>query len=136
MPKQRTAQSPFKRAGLHRVECSCGNYTYSTVAALERYGLLTCPCGDRFEPTELEVAFILGLDDATVVREYQRRTAGSEMAQARGVGSWQRAAERVTAGTLQPMSVKTATDMRAERRARARSNRLSAIRPAAAPMPF
>jgi hypothetical protein len=32
---------PFKRAGLHKLECSCGNYAYATVAALEAHGL---PC--------------------------------------------------------------------------------------------
>jgi hypothetical protein len=127
---------PFKRAGLHKLECGCGNYTYSAVAALERYGLPDCRCGQPFEPTELELAFMLGLDNADVVREYQRRTVGSEMAQARGVGSWQRTSERLAAGTLRPMSVKTAEAMRAERRDRARSNRLQAIRPAAEPMPF
>jgi hypothetical protein len=46
------------------------------------------------------------------------------------------AQRRHAAGTLNPMSVKAADEMRAERRERARSNRLSAIMPKPEPMPF
>src|SRR4051812_35150397 len=60
---------PFKRSGLHRLECSCGNYTYSTLAALERFGLPVCPCGARFVPDRLEVAMILDVD-CPAVDEY------------------------------------------------------------------
>lgn len=126
----------FSRKGLHKLECGCGNSTYSTVAQLERHGLPVCPCGERFLPDEVELAFLLGLTDAPAVVEYQRRVQGAEMAQARGVGSWSRAAARVAEGSLNPMSVKVAADMRAERRLRARENRLQALRPAAEPMPF
>jgi hypothetical protein len=37
---------------------------------------------------------------------------------------------------MNPMSVKAADEMRAERRERARSNRLSAIMPKPEPLPF
>jgi hypothetical protein len=74
---------PFKRAGLHRLACFCGNYAYGTVAALERHGLPVCPCGERLEPERLELALELGLDELPVVREFYRRTHRKTMAQSR-----------------------------------------------------
>jgi hypothetical protein len=129
----------FKRGGLHKVECpGCGAFAYTTVPQLERHGLPVCRCGEDFVPDELEVAFLLGLEDAPVVEEWRRRTRNSELAQCRAVG-WERAAERHAAGTLAPMDVKHADEMRQERRLMARKRRLAALRPvplASDPIPF
>jgi hypothetical protein len=70
-----------------------------------------------------------------VVAEFEQRTHRSGLAQQRRIG-WMEAQRRHAAGTLNPMSVKAADEMRAERRERARSNRLSAIMPKPEPMPF
>jgi hypothetical protein len=56
---------PFKRAGLHRLECpDCPCYGYFTVAMLEAAGELPAcfavGCGARMMPTELELAVLLG----------------------------------------------------------------------------
>ena len=54
------AEKKFSRKGLHRVECpACPGYAYGTVANLETVGLPLCACGERLQPTELELAFIL-----------------------------------------------------------------------------
>jgi hypothetical protein len=126
----------FKRSGLHKLECrDCAAYVYATVAQLEAHGMPVCPCGAAYVPDELELAFLLGLYDAPVVAEFEQRTHRSELAQQRRIG-WMEAQRRHAAGTLNPMSVKAADEMRAERRARARSNRLSAIMPKPEPLPF
>lgn len=68
--------APFKRTGLHRLECeACPNYVYATVAALETHGLGRCPCGEPFWPAVLELAMHLGADDAPVVAEFRQRVA-------------------------------------------------------------
>jgi hypothetical protein len=66
---------PFKRAGLHRLECpDCPCYGYFTVAMLEAAGELPAcfavGCGARMMPTELELAVLLDVD-APVVREFE-----------------------------------------------------------------
>lgn len=74
--------SPFKRTGLHRLECdACPNYVYATVAALETHGLGHCGCGGTFRPARLELALLLGLDDCPVIAEYHDRVAGFQRGQ-------------------------------------------------------
>jgi hypothetical protein len=128
---------PFTRAGLHKVAChDCGHYTYEAVAQLERRGLLPCPdCGVRMVPDELELALLLGLEDLPIVREWQRIAANKEASQRRSLG-WNEAAARHSAGTLASMEQAAADEMRADRRARCRSNRLQALLPVAEPLPF
>jgi hypothetical protein len=105
---------PFKRAGLHRLECpDCGCYGYYTVAMLEDAGCPDCwrpDCGGQLAPDELELAMLLGVDSPAVA-EYELEC--QSIAQSI-------AAERVSV----------------RRRERARSNRLSALRPVPEAMPF
>jgi hypothetical protein len=138
----RKGPAPFKRGGLHRLECpDCPCYGYFTVAMLEDAGLPGCfraGCGATMMPAELELAFLLGADNAPVVEEWRRRTANSELAQCRSLG-WERAAERHAAGTLNRMDAKHADEMRQERRLMARERRLAALRPvplSSDPIPF
>jgi hypothetical protein len=128
---------PFKRAGLHKLVCrDCGGYVYAAVAQLERHGLPVCPeCGEAYDADELELALLLGLDDSPIVAAWRDLTARKELSQCRSVG-WEHAAERHASGTLNRMDTRAADEMRAERRERARSNRLQALRPAAEAMPF
>jgi hypothetical protein len=59
---------PFSRKGLHRLECLCGAYLYSTVANVELRGLPTCACGERFTPARRELAELLGVPCAAIVQ--------------------------------------------------------------------
>lgn len=116
------------RRGLHRLECGCGGYVYATVSALERFGLPSCPCGERFEPERVDVAMILGLEDCAAVLEF-RREASSVMH-----GQAPRAIRY--GGAVRDPELVAAERVEKRRRERARSNRLGALRPAAEPMPF
>jgi hypothetical protein len=129
MPGKRTPRS-FKRGGLHKLACFCGNYTYGTVAALERYGLPTCGCGERLEPERLELALLLDLD-LPVVREYRRRAHRKTMAQSAH-------ARRPCADSsgFASMEMRALAEISAEQRAQARARRLNALLPAAEPLPF
>jgi hypothetical protein len=68
---ERTTQRPFSRKGLHRIECECGHYLYTTVAAVETFGLPTCPCGRQFVPARRELATIIGATSAPCLVEFQ-----------------------------------------------------------------
>jgi hypothetical protein len=59
---------PFSRKGLHRIECVCGAYLYTTVAAAEDFGLPRCACGERLAPERREFAEILGVPCAAIVQ--------------------------------------------------------------------
>lgn len=72
---------PFKRTGLHRLECeACPGYVYATVAALEAHGLPRCGCGARVMPARLELGLLLGLRDG-IVADYHERVAGFQRGQ-------------------------------------------------------
>lgn len=117
----------FKRSGLHRLECDCGGYVYATVAALEAHGLPVCPCGAAYAPSEVELAFLLGLYDCDAVREYHSVLARKMHGQApHGIRGRQ----------LEPAESKALAEVVARRAEWARENRLRALRPAAQPMPF
>lgn len=118
---------PFKRSGLHRLECVCGAYTYSTVACLEGHGVPSCGCGEQFAPDEVELAFLLGLEDAPSVAEYRAELSSVMHGQA---SHGQRGRQ------LRPAESVAAERVSTRRRERARSNRLRAIMPVAEPMPF
>src|SRR5690348_7078503 len=69
-----TAAKKFSRKGLHRLECpGCPGYAYGTVANLETVGLPRCACGETLQPTELELAMILGADESRPMVDYQRQ---------------------------------------------------------------
>ena len=124
---QRKATS-FKRSGLHRLECrGCEAYTYSTVACLERHGLPACGCGERFLPGRVELAALLGLDDAPAMVEYQRELSRVMHGQA---------SHGRRGRVLRDPSSIAAERVEKRRREVARSNRLNALRPAVEPMPF
>jgi hypothetical protein len=64
---------PFSRKGLHRLECQlCDGFAYGTVANLESIGLPRCACGETLQPTELELAMLLGADDSRPMIAYMR----------------------------------------------------------------
>lgn len=72
------APRPFKRAGLHRLECACGNYAYATVAACETHGRPWCgSCQAPMMPVELELCAILEVRDAPVVLEAEQAMAAA-----------------------------------------------------------
>lgn len=67
---------PFTREGLHRLECECGAYVYATVAMLERYGLPSCPCGERLTPARRELAELLGVSCPAITEFETARALG------------------------------------------------------------
>jgi hypothetical protein len=126
---------PFKRAGLHRLECpDCPCYGYFTVAMLERLpGLPAClaaHCPGTLVPAELELAMLLGAECA-VVDEYRREVLSAQHGQAGASGC----GRRDTSGWRTPELI-AAMRVESRRRDVARSNRLAAIAPVPTPMPF
>jgi hypothetical protein len=118
---------PFRRSGLHKLECDCGGYVYATVAQLELRGLPCCGCGERFVPERLELAELLGLMDAPAVAEYRRELSGVLHGQA---SHGRRGRE------LRPAELVAAERVERRRRELARKRRLTAILPVPEPMPF
>lgn len=128
---------PFKRTGLHRLNCPmCPGYAYGTVANLESVGLPACACGETLQPERIELAIMLGLEDAPVVLAWQSMTADKVQSQTRSVGGWQKALQRQGAGTLNRMDVSALEEIRAEQAAAARKRRIAAIMPTPEPLPF
>jgi hypothetical protein len=65
--------SKFSRKGVHKLECPmCDGAVYATVAVLESRGLPSCWCGETLQPTELELAMILGADESRPMMTYMR----------------------------------------------------------------
>lgn len=119
---------PFKRSGLHRLECpACPGYTYATVAMLETVGIPACACGAAFTPDRLELCELLGLEDAPAVLEFSSACHSIAHGQASHVarGRKVRAVEAVALERVE-----------SNRAAAARQRRLNALRPALEPMPF
>lgn len=124
--KRRAAAPANKRRGLRRVECeSCAAAVYLTFAQAELHGLPRCACGGAFTPDDVELAMALGLEDAPVVVEYRRKLSSVMHGQA-WTGNY---------GVQAPDNAAHAYVER-NRRERARSNRLGALKPAPEPMPF
>lgn len=129
---------PFKRAGLHRLECpDCQCYGYFTVAMLERAGELpVCfarGCSAIMLPAELELALLLDVD-CPATAEYQAEMERVQSGQARRCGYGH-------AQSVDPSRWRDAADVAAERVAKrrretARARRIQALRPAPKPMPF
>jgi hypothetical protein len=130
--------SPFKRTGLHRLECSsCTGYTYSTVSQLETVGMPSCACGEAFTPDRLELAMLLGLEDAPVALEYFAKVASVEHGQAGPGRSLKLESRRTAAGRqLSDPSTLAAAHVERNRAAAARKRRLGALAPAVEAMPF
>lgn len=126
------AVKPFSRKGLHRLEClDCPGYAYGTVACLEAVGLPSCACGGRLVPERLELALMLGVEDAPIVAEYMARTARKE--------SGQYPASRrpcQSSGALADMGARAAAEIVAEQRLQSRQRRLSALMPTPEVLPF
>ena len=123
------APKPFSRQGLHRLECDCGAYTYATVANLEAHGLPLCRCGGEHLPDRLELAQLLGLEDAPVVLEYERACNSVSHGQA-GPGR-----HRIMPNFRAPELIASERVER-NRATAARKRRLNALKPALEPMPF
>lgn len=123
----KTTPRPFKRSGLHKLECDCGGYVYATVAQLERYGLPSCGCGERLLPERLELAALLGLEDAPAVAEYRRELSSVLHGQA---SHGRRGRE------LRPAETIAAERVERRRSNAARERRISALAPAAEALPF
>jgi hypothetical protein len=127
---------PFSRSGLHRLECSCGNYTYSTVAPIETYGMPMCArCSAPFEPARLELALLLGLDDAPVLAAFMDRTEDKDASQLRRLGR-KGVDRKLAAGTLNSMTARAFDEIVAEQRQQSRERRLNALTPTVEAMPF
>ena len=130
----------FTRKGLHRLDCAaCPNYTYSTVAALERHGLPSCPCGSRFEPSKVELALELGLsaDECPIVAAYFAKVSSVMHGQEPALASLRLQAARAAKGTeLESPELVALADFRKYEAGRARKRQLAALRPAAEPMAF
>jgi hypothetical protein len=131
------AAKPWTRGGLHRLECpDCPCYGYFTVATLEAAGELPAcfvgGCGERMVPTELELAMLLGVD-APVVEAYTLECQSIAHGQAFAVGHGH---GRNAAHRLETPELKAAERVAKRRRDAALSNRLGALKPVAAPIPF
>jgi hypothetical protein len=117
----------FKRSGLHKLECECGGYVYATVAQLEQRGLPSCGCGERFVPERLELAELLGVEDAPAVAEYRAELSSVLRGQA---------SHGIRGRELRPAELVAFERVEQRRRERARSNRLTALLPVAEALPF
>lgn len=84
-PKQ-DAPRPFKRTGLHRLNCPmCSGYTYATLGNLElmlsMHGRLPgCACGEQLEPDRVELADALDMPHP-LLEEWRQRWANKLTAQ-------------------------------------------------------
>jgi hypothetical protein len=112
----------FKRAGLHKLECPmCPAYVYATVAGLEANGQPLCSCGETFQPTELDLAMILGASESRPMVNYMREcnsVAKGQAAHGRAGRTLKRTPEEVAAERVE-----------AERRSHAVYRQLAAILP-------
>lgn len=92
---------PFSRKGLHKLECQvCDGFLYATVAMLEAKGLPPCWCGSPLQPTELDLAMILGAEESRPLVEYRRecnRVAKGQAPHGRAGRELKRTPEQVAA---------------------------------------
>lgn len=127
MPRHavKTTRKPFKRAGLHKLECpspDCSGYAYSTVSQLETVGRPLCACGATFEPATFELAALLGLEDHPTIIDYRRRADRKARAQGPAL---KRPCQ--SASDLASMDERAALELIAEERADARARRVAAL---------
>lgn len=94
---------PFSRKGLHRLECACGAYLYSTVANVEQRGLPSCACGERFVPARRELAEILGVPCVAIVQLETAKALGLSEAEAK---KWVEAQRREAAKERQSIALR------------------------------
>lgn len=124
---------PFRRAGLHRLECPlCPCYGYFTVAMLERAEQLpacfTRGCAGQLLPVEVELAELLGLEDCAAVDEYRREVESIWHGQ-------ESHAHRLDRNLRDPHDLAMSRIVK-RRRDDARKRRVTALKPATEPMPF
>jgi hypothetical protein len=100
-------------------------------ACLETVGQPSCPCGETLQPTELELAFILGAEDSRPMVEYLRKCNSVAKGQA-GPGS----AHLADTSHYESPEEQAAKFVEKSRRQSARARRLAALLPAPQPMPF
>lgn len=126
----RIKSTGFRRSGLHRLSCgdvTCDGYVYATVAQCEQ-GLPSCRCGAAFVPVEVELAEMLGVEDAPAVDEYRREVESIWHGQASH-------AHRLDRRLNDPHELAMSRIVK-RRSVDARKRRVSALMPAAEPMPF
>lgn len=109
----------------------CPGYAYGTVANLETVGLPRCACGETLQPTELELAMLLGADDAPVMLEWNDRTERKLMGQKPALVRQSRGASV----KLDDMGERAMREIVSERRERAR-RRNAAVRRVPEAIPF
>jgi hypothetical protein len=131
----------FKRSGLHRLECPmCSCYGYFTVAMLEDVGLPECfrkGCGETMQPAKIELAMMLGADDAPIMHEYEAKVQSVAKGQAPHYAKGRELESpefRALYGN--PKDRKREPGLIAIQRSNARQRRIMALMPAPEPMAF
>lgn len=121
----------FKRSGLHRLTCeACPTYGYFTVATLEDAGLPTCwreGCGATLQPERIELALLIGADDAPVMSAYRAKVGSVAHGQA---------SHYAKGRALESPEFRAVESISREQRKAARARRIAAILPTPEPMPF
>lgn len=121
----------FKRTGLHRLTCTaCPTYGYFTVAMLEQAGLPRCwrdGCGETLMPDRIEVALLLGVDDAPVMAAYRAKVGSVAHGQA---------SHYAKGRELESPEFRAIESISREQRKAARERRIAAILPTPEPLPF
>jgi hypothetical protein len=118
----------FKRSGLHRLECeSCDGYGYFTVAQLEAKGMPACWCGERLVPQRVELALMLGVEDAPIMAAYRAKVSSVAHGQA---------SHYAKGRELESPEFRAVESISRDQRRAARARRIAAILPTPEPMPF
>lgn len=132
-------RKPFSRKGLHRLECgSCDGFLYATIATLEARGLPRCGwCQDTMHPTMLEVALMIGDDNAPAMSAYREKVSSVAHGQAhtgRDPKSMESPEFRALFGDVKRPD--RDPGLIAQQRADMRRRKIAALLPTPAPMPF
>lgn len=123
-------RKPFKRGGLHRLECDrCSFYAYATIAALEAHSCPRCSCGGDMYPDEVELCGLLELDNAPAMLEYRAAVESVWHGQ-------EPHGKRLGGANLRDPHTVAMSRVVANRSSAARKRRLDALKPAEPPMPF
>lgn len=121
----------FKRTGLHRLECPvCSCYGYFTVAMLEDVGLPRCfrdGCGETLQPARIELALMLGAEDAPIYHAYAAKVGSVAHGQA---------SHYMKGRECESPEYRAIESISREQRKAARQRRIAAILPVPEPMPF
>ncbi len=121
----------FKRGGLHRLTCThCPTYAYMTVAMLEDAGLPRCwrdGCAGTLQPDRVELALLIGAEDAPVMSAYRAKVSSVAHGQA---------SHYMRGRAVESPEFRAVESISREQRQEARKRRLAALLPTPEPMPF